>query len=192
MLSWLRSLLAPGRGRVVFRYFDGARNRGADPLRLKAALDKACPEWAAKCAKLAESEQLAASGLVLTGSLAATVVAQREGLTNELIAAAREAFQLPVYAEQRGRACGVTDLEALDTLAAYLAWVAELMGDTRPLVTPPPSTDSAAAGSPSGSGSDSPSTPSGSGESGSGASAGPSAEPSPEGPSTEPDAAALA
>jgi hypothetical protein len=180
MFGWLRSLLGlSGRDRIVFRYFNGSRVVGADPLRLKAALDAACPQWAAKCEQLGAVERTSRSGLPLSPGIVAEQLRQREALTADLIGGARKAFGLADYSEAGGKASGVTDLEALDVLAEFLGWVADVMEDTRPLASPPPSTESAAQASVPVSESDSPSTPTESSASGKTPSPAPSAAPSP-------------
>jgi hypothetical protein len=167
------------RGRDVFRYWDGAHRVGGDPLKLRAALDAACADWPQVVEELRSAERIAASGLTVAGGLAGELDRKRDRCHAKLIAAARRAFALAEYVEVDGRAAGLTDVEALDVLADYLVWVGEVMEDTRPLASPPPSTGSAAAPSPAGSGSASPSTPSGSPPSGSAASPPPSAPPCP-------------
>jgi hypothetical protein len=163
LLSPLRRLLDLARGRggdAVFRYHDGRRTVAADPLALKAGLDRACPEWARQAEELLAAEKVAAAGLDMGPQVAADLDRRRAALAADLIRATRAAFGLAEYA-----AGGRTDLGCLSVLAEYLAWVAGAMEDSRPLPTGVPPAAWAAPPSPPASGSDSPSTPPASGPS---------------------------
>lgn len=143
--DFLRSLLRDRGGeRVVFRYHDGTARVGADPLRLRAGLDAAFPEWAAAVGQVLEVEAAAGSGLPLGEKIEADLERRREELTGKLIAAVRAAFAVPEFREVRGRRSGLTDLECIDLLCDYLDWVSDLMEETRSFRTTPPSTGSAA------------------------------------------------
>lgn len=163
--------------RAVYEFRIGEIRYSVDPLRIKCALDKELPTWAVHCEKLAEADRALSRGLKLSEGLARQLGQRRDDLAADLVRASRTVFGLQEYGSG-GPGTGATDAEALDVLAGYLEYVAAVMEATRPLATAPPSTVSAARGSPNSSASASPSTPNGSGTSASAPSPAPSAAPS--------------
>jgi hypothetical protein len=161
MLAWFNRLWprSGSRGRVVFRYWSGEQWVGGDPLRLKAALDSACPEWPRMTQELLDAETASGLGAAALGEKLSAELDRRRGeLAADLVRAVRAAFGVHEYQSQGRREQGLTDLECLALLADYLAWVADVMEETRPLALSPPRTEPAAARSATDSGSGSPST----------------------------------
>lgn len=96
--------------RKIFKFFDGAHNRLADPLKVFLYL-KSHPEF-----KIESDPKLADLG--------------HPGAIRRMVQAAREAFQIHELANG-----GLTDGEVLDVLAAFIGYMEDVKKKSSPTLT---------------------------------------------------------
>lgn len=109
-MNWLRNWWR-NRNRLIYRYWDGARMRRADPILVHRNL-RLCDKWD------------------MENDLEFHLKGHQEA-TLRCIAAAREVFEIPVLDDRKG----LTEEETLDTLAGFIIWVDELKKNSRPQPT---------------------------------------------------------
>lgn len=102
------------RGRLLFRYHDGARWRRADPLRAGLDLERAEPDYAALLAAVHEEPSK-----VPAGPVREALQKDQNAAGRRLIAAARKVFGLPELTD----AAGLGDGEAMGVLIAYFLFM---------------------------------------------------------------------
>ena len=106
--------------RKIYRYSDGSRMLGIDPLEADVAIQAIDLDWEAKFT------------LMRVGDLGAAM---------EVVAAARRVFRLPEFIiAADGTESGVSSAEVLDLLLDFLTWKTSLADFTVPPQTSPQST----------------------------------------------------
>lgn len=122
--------------RRIFKYHNGSRMVGIDPLEADIALEAVNLDWEAQFSLLKVGNSQAAM---------------------DVIAAARTVFKVPEFVidPESGDESGLSSVEVLDLLGEFLKWRTELRNFTEPTPTLPPSTEAAAASATTGNGTDS-------------------------------------
>lgn len=105
------------RGRALFRYYDGARWRRADPLAVVAALERELPKYRELLTVAGTDPMKAPMGAIRDEALAA-----RKGAVTDLAAGARRVFALPPLTDT----AGLTDVECAGVLTAFFLYMEEL------------------------------------------------------------------
>ena len=124
--------------RRIFKFFDGSRNRGIDPLEADIALEAVDLDWEAQFTQMQLGKAAAATAIV---------------------DAARAVFKLAPYElADDGSESGLTASEVLDLLGNFIVWRADTRNFIAPPATSQPSTDGVAALTESGTASTSTST----------------------------------
>ena len=109
------------QARKIYRFYDGQKQRGVDPLEIYLALQKTGVDWDAKFTLLKAHDLTVAE---------------------ELVEAGRKVFDLRKFEiAADGTESGLTTVEVLDVLAGFLEFVYETTNFTDPPQTSPPSTE---------------------------------------------------
>jgi hypothetical protein len=109
--------------RKIFRYYNGIRRVGIDPLDADIALEAVDLDWEAQFS------------LLEIGDSAAAVA---------VVAAARKVFKVPEFTIDEDEVeSGLSSVEILDLLGEFMQWRIELRNFTEPTPISPPSTESA-------------------------------------------------
>lgn len=115
--------------RVIFRYYDGTRNRVADPLQVVGKLRTQNATY------LEDLELLGKDvNTVPPGNLRADLTRQREDAILRLIQVSRSVFNIPGLTEQGG----LTDAEVIGVLTSFFAWMEHMAQEAAPFATSPP------------------------------------------------------
>ena len=104
--------------RKIFKYHNGTKLVGIDPIEVDIALETVDIDWEAQFSLLKIGDLEAAQAIV---------------------AAARKVFQIQEYDAETDK--GLTSLEVLSTLGDFVAWRTELRNFTEPLPTGERSTE---------------------------------------------------
>lgn len=107
--------------RQIFRFFDGEKERGIDPIATFRAFVSQ-PDF----------DYQADVGLAETGDLQATA---------RVLAAARAAFKVSEFSEDNGQQSGMLDSEVIATMKAFGSFISSLQKKTESTLTSQPSTD---------------------------------------------------
>lgn len=113
--------------RRIFRYFDGSRQRGIDPLEIDIAMEAVDFDWEANFSLMRADD---------------TKI--RLDAMQSVVAAARKVFKIPEFdIADDGKDSGLGASEVLDLLGEFLEWKSNLRNFIEPLPTSPPSTEAA-------------------------------------------------
>jgi hypothetical protein len=126
------------KSRKIFKYSDGAKIIGIDPLEAQVALESVDLDWEAEFLKIRQLKMdNPPKEIAKEANKAAMVVAD----------AARKAFKLPEFSidQETGAESGLTSVDVLDLLGDFVQWRAELQSFFEQALTSPPSTDGTAA-----------------------------------------------
>jgi hypothetical protein len=137
--------------RRIFRYFDGQKKRGIDPLEAQLALEAADVDW--------EKKLLDFRIYAAMDEKNETVVREAIEAAQDIVAVVRKAFKIPEYDAEAE--VGLTLMELLDLVAAFIGWRNDVQESFESSQTSPRSTDGANAAD-TGNGSDCGSTSPGS------------------------------
>lgn len=116
------------RSRDLFTYYDGARTRRADPLRVATQLEARCPDYLDHLATLNQKIES-----VPPGPMRADLLAQQKTAAAELVTAARLVFELPVLTDT----AGLGDGEALQVLTRFFVYMEGLADLAQPFGSSP-------------------------------------------------------
>lgn len=127
------------RRRLIFRYHDGDAWVYADPLVVLRRLETADPDWRETVRRLVQLRRVRPG---LSEGVRRAWVGEREVLAGRVGAMVRAAFVLKPLAADGS---GLTEGEANDVLAAFLAFVADLGDRALPLASSGPPTEASPA-----------------------------------------------
>lgn len=142
----------PDRGRFVFAYKDGTRDRRADPVAVERALTAALgDDWRGVVRKLSRP----ASAMGLVGEQADAENAEWEATRVKVLTAVCAAFGVSTYSDGGGvgRPSGLTEVELWGLLEGYVRFCTDLVelaapfGNARSRASPSPAARPPANGS---------------------------------------------
>ena len=146
MFGWISRLFGRSRpaifaerDRLIFRFWDGTRQRAADPLDVRAALDEhGGPNWPDL---LGVFGLAATEGMPMSPAVQASHAANVNASVGDLVALTRQAFGVEPFREREdGTTTGMTQAETLDLLTSYLTFAQQLEESARPFRSGPNST----------------------------------------------------
>jgi hypothetical protein len=126
--------------RKIFPFHDGERERKADPLAVKGRLHKATGGRMQAHLKALQLAAQLSGAAEMSDAVAADLSDKTFEAAEVLSGAVRSAFGVQPF-----DGGGLTDGECLDLLGRFIAYVADLEEQHRPLPSAPPSTECPAA-----------------------------------------------
>lgn len=124
--------------RRIFKFFDGTRMRGMDPLEADIALQSSDVDWEAHYL----SVKLLADAMKTPGADQKQLLADAQKTADAMVKSARDIFHLRTYdIQEDGSEVGLTTMEVLELLGRFVAWRAALRNFTEAPPTSQPSTD---------------------------------------------------
>lgn len=137
MFGFLSRLFRPSRAVFTFRYRGDTIYR--DPFAVHRKLNELRPDWMELAAEVGQSFRPIPEGF-LSAEMAASRRARAESQFGELAELVCKAFDVSPLGFT---GIGMTEVERVELLAAFLAWTQETMESVRPLAYSPRATGSA-------------------------------------------------